>query len=181
LTLFSVTYACVSPVKLYTYGQPRTGNTMYAQWINDKIGRDKCFRVVNNLDGVVTTNPLKAKDKPQDDGVVTRNPPKAKDKPQDDYMHHGTEYWTLLPHSSAQTRKCDGDFPKEDSHGSGKYESHVLNPSHFQYFDITYFTPFLSPPSEVASTPPPPEVMSTKKFGPHIRLRGLPSPADIDQ
>ncbi|KAF9460237.1 Alpha/Beta hydrolase protein [Collybia nuda] len=72
------------PVKIYTYGQPRTGNAAYAQWVEDGVDLSNIFRSVNRNDPfphVPTT--LRG------------------------YMHHGTEYWTCGEgNTAADTREC---------------------------------------------------------------------------
>ncbi|EIN12299.1 alpha/beta-hydrolase [Punctularia strigosozonata HHB-11173 SS5] len=64
------------PMRLYTYGQPRTGNAVYATWVNDNFA-DNSFRVVHRDDCV-----------PQ---LIVEAI---------GYQHHGTEYWQLTDPSS---------------------------------------------------------------------------------
>ncbi|KAJ7629248.1 Alpha/Beta hydrolase protein [Mycena polygramma] len=107
-------------VKLYTYGQPRTGNAVFATWINTLIKPEKCFRVVHSNDGVPTMAPEML-----------------------GYMHHSTEYWALSPHSPQQTRICTGAGLLEDPRGSKKIPTTGINPAHLSYFGIFYMTPYL--------------------------------------
>jgi hypothetical protein len=39
-----------SPLCLYTYGQPRTGNSGYAEFVNDVVGVDNVYRSVHGSD-----------------------------------------------------------------------------------------------------------------------------------
>ncbi|PPQ76737.1 hypothetical protein CVT24_012459 [Panaeolus cyanescens] len=57
-------------VRMYTYGQPRTGNPDYANWVNVLFGTGKAYRVTH------TTDP------------VPHLPEQFMG-----YAHHGTEYW----------------------------------------------------------------------------------------
>ncbi|KAF9034808.1 Alpha/Beta hydrolase protein [Panaeolus papilionaceus] len=66
------------PVRMYTYGQPRTGNQDYATYINSNFGSGKAFRVTHTTDPVVQI-PLKNMG----------------------YVHHGVEYWIKKDPSSA--------------------------------------------------------------------------------
>ena len=43
-------------VRMYTYGQPRTGNDAYAYWVNDQFG-DQAFRSTHTDDGQVSCFP----------------------------------------------------------------------------------------------------------------------------
>ncbi|KAF9456127.1 Alpha/Beta hydrolase protein [Collybia nuda] len=77
------------PVKIYTYGQPRTGNAKYASWVEDGVDRSNIFRSVNKNDPGPTSIPHVP---------FTRL----------NYMHHGTEYWTCGDgNTSDDTRECN--------------------------------------------------------------------------
>ncbi|KAJ7892556.1 Alpha/Beta hydrolase protein [Mycena olivaceomarginata] len=106
-------------LRLYTYGQPRVGNPVFAAWVNTAIGPERSFRVVHTFDGVPTMAPELL-----------------------GYMHHSTEYWALSPHSPQQTRICNGAGLAEDPQGSKKIPSTGINLPHFSYFGI-YMTPYL--------------------------------------
>ncbi|KAJ7090136.1 Alpha/Beta hydrolase protein [Mycena epipterygia] len=107
-------------VRLYTYGQPRTGNAVFATWVDTLITPQRSFRVVHSNDGVPTMVPMAL-----------------------GYMHHSTEYWALSPHSPQQTRICNGAGLLEDPQGSMKLPSTGINPAHLSYFGIFYMTPYL--------------------------------------
>jgi len=107
-------------VKMYTYGQPRTGNEIYARWVEQVITPARSFRVVHSLDGVPTMVPR----------ILG-------------FRHHSTEYWALSPHSPQQTRVCIGNDGEEDPEGSMKIPTTGINPPHLMYFGIFYMTPFL--------------------------------------
>ncbi|KAJ7221296.1 Alpha/Beta hydrolase protein [Mycena pura] len=101
-TLFPTT-----AVRLYTYGQPRVGNAVFAAWVNTAIGPERSFRVVHTFDGVPTMA-----------------------SEWHGYMHHSTEYWSLSPHSPQQTRICNGAGLAEDPQGSKKIPCAGINPPH---------------------------------------------------
>ncbi|EIN03839.1 alpha/beta-hydrolase [Punctularia strigosozonata HHB-11173 SS5] len=76
-----------SPIRMYTYGQPRTGDPSYAFWVNDKFGAN-AFRVIPSVPTLI----------PQLIG----------------YRHHGIEYWQFQdPAAAANTTQCaaDGEDP----------------------------------------------------------------------
>ncbi|KAK6980921.1 Alpha/beta-hydrolase [Favolaschia claudopus] len=114
-------------VKMYTYGQPRTGNAILAAWINTLIGPERISRSDCNSLSVVHSN----------DGVPTMAPRAL------GFVHHGTEYWALSPHSPQQTRICNAAGLEEDPHGSMKLPTTGINPAHLSYFGIFYMTPYL--------------------------------------
>ncbi|KAJ2898206.1 alpha/beta-hydrolase [Zalerion maritima] len=66
--------------KTYTFGQPRTGDPAFADYIDSILGPDVLFRVTHENDGVPQT-------------VTTA----------DGYRHHGTEYWETDPAGGANT------------------------------------------------------------------------------
>ncbi|KAJ7243920.1 alpha/beta-hydrolase [Mycena haematopus] len=122
-SLAGITLQMIFPtaqVRYYTYGQPRTGNAVYATWVNALIGPEKSFRVVHTFDGVPTMAPEML-----------------------GYVHHSTEYWALSPHSPQQTRICNAAGLGEDPQGSKKIPSTGINPAHLVYFGIFYMTPYL--------------------------------------
>ncbi|TFY75363.1 hypothetical protein EWM64_g8649 [Hericium alpestre] len=108
-----------TPIRMYTYGQPRTGNDAYAYWVNDQLGAN-AFRAVHTSDGVPTLIPTSV-----------------------GYRHHGVEYWQKLdPPSAANTKQCAADG--EDPTCSASVPSQGINLAHTIYFDILATTPFCS-------------------------------------
>jgi len=106
-------------VRMYTYGQPRTGNDAYAYWINDQFG-DQAFRSTHTTDGVPTIIPTAL-----------------------GYRHHGIEYWqTPDPPSAANTRECAADG--EDPTCSASIASEGIDLAHTIYYGILAITPFCS-------------------------------------
>jgi len=106
-----------SAVRMYTYGQPRTGNDNYAFWINDQLG-DQVFRSTHTNDGVPTIIPILL-----------------------GYRHHGIEYWQNPdPASANHTKECAADG--EDPTCSASIIPSLLDfitPAHFDYYGIQPF------------------------------------------
>jgi len=96
-------------VKLYTYGQPRTGNGAWASLVDSVVGTSNIYRAVHTFDGVPTIIPTFV-----------------------GYQHHGTEFWNYaeLP-SAGHTKQCSGD---EDSSCSKSIPSSGINLAHATYF-----------------------------------------------
>ncbi|KAF9034807.1 alpha/beta-hydrolase [Panaeolus papilionaceus] len=109
------------PVRMYTYGQPRTGNPSYASWINANFGTGKAFRVTHTTDPVVQI-PTKAMG----------------------FAHHGVEYW--IRRDLASPANVDSCNPNgEDKNCSDKVPlllAAALLPAHLVYMNIPSFTPF---------------------------------------
>ncbi|KAJ2915425.1 hypothetical protein MD484_g5008, partial [Candolleomyces efflorescens] len=94
------------PLRLYTYGQPRTGDPNYALLLNREVGSRNIYRGVNALDGVPTIIPTRV-----------------------GYRHHGTEYWTFpYPSTAENTRSCDPSG--EDPSCSARIISTGINADH---------------------------------------------------
>ncbi|KAJ7108930.1 lipase [Mycena crocata] len=95
-------------IKLYTYGQPRTGDAKFASYVEATIGVANIFR----------------------DGVPTLVPRFL------GYEHHGTEYWQsrdpgLFTSAPTTVTKCVG---KEDPACSDSIFSTGINAAHIFYF-----------------------------------------------
>ncbi|KAI0318750.1 alpha/beta-hydrolase [Amylostereum chailletii] len=106
-------------VRMYTYGQPRVGNTLYALFVDFSLSFN-IFRVVHT-----------------DDGVPTIIPPVL------GYRHHVFEYFQNPdPPSAATTRICDATG--EDPTCSDSIPSGGINLAHPVYFGIVATTPFCS-------------------------------------
>ncbi|KAF8644797.1 hypothetical protein AX16_008259 [Volvariella volvacea WC 439] len=125
------------PLKLYTYGQPRTGNDAFARLVEQRIGVDNIFRAVHTSDGVPTIL-FKAIG----------------------YRHFATEYWNFRdPPSPANTRKCNGG---DDPTCSDSILSGGINIPHVSYFGqgkhsshhSQGITPTNKPPSSYGIEPP---------------------------
>lgn len=105
-------------VRMYTYGQVRTGNDVYAFWVNDKFGTN-AYRSVHTTD------------------IVPHLIPQAIG-----YRHHGIEYWENPdPASPENTTQCaaDGEDPDcSDSVVFGDADAHLV------YYGIPNSTPFCS-------------------------------------
>jgi len=96
-------------VRLFTYGQPRTGDTAYADLVEAIVGGDNVFRAVHTWDGVPTMIPESL-----------------------GYHHHAREYWQFEePANSSTIRRCEGQEDPECSHS---ILSTGINPAHAVYF-----------------------------------------------
>ncbi|PAV23307.1 alpha beta-hydrolase [Pyrrhoderma noxium] len=96
-------------LRLFTYGQPRTGNVEYAQMTERLIGAANILRAVHTTDGVPTIIPQ----------VLG-------------YRHHATEFWNFKdPSIPANVKQCEGE---EDPTCSDSIPSQGINVAHTQYF-----------------------------------------------
>ncbi|KAH8929916.1 alpha/beta-hydrolase [Atractiella rhizophila] len=108
-----------SPVRMYTYGQPRTGNNAWAFWVNSLFG-ENAKRGVNADDGVPTLIPVEI-----------------------GYRHHGIEYWTKdFPATASNTVKCAADG--EDPNCSASIPSGGINLGHTTYYNTLAIVPYCS-------------------------------------
>jgi len=104
-------------VRTYTYGAPRVGNDVFANWVNAQIGVDNLFRFIHTNDGVPTMLPTYL-----------------------GYEHHATEYWQNPdPATAASVKKCSGN---EDSTCSKSKLSGGINAAHLTYFGTSASTTF---------------------------------------
>ncbi|KAF8057417.1 alpha/beta-hydrolase [Lyophyllum atratum] len=72
------------PIRMYTYGQPRTGNSAYATWVNQQFGPGKHFRGENHIPMVILSL------------ILTLLA-----------LSTGVEYWTYLDSlTSSYTKQC---------------------------------------------------------------------------
>ncbi|TDL21691.1 alpha/beta-hydrolase [Rickenella mellea] len=93
-----------SNVRLFTFGQPRTGNPAYAALVESVVGTSNIFR----------------------DGVPTIIPQSA------GYQHHAVEFWNFAdPPTAANVKQCTGD---EDPTCSDSIPSGGINQAHLTYF-----------------------------------------------
>jgi hypothetical protein len=75
-------------ITTYTFGQPRIGNTAYADMIDRVLIFGKMFRVAHFNDGVPQTITIR-----------------------DGYRHHSTEFWENDPAGAETTIQCSGKEP----------------------------------------------------------------------
>ncbi|KAJ7189503.1 alpha/beta-hydrolase [Mycena pura] len=103
--------------RTYSYGAPRTGNAVFAQYVNAEFGA-RAFRVVHTNDGVPTMIPTAL-----------------------GYRHHGIEYWQHVdPPSPSTTLRCAASG--EDPCCSASIPSGGITPAHATYLGIIVPTPF---------------------------------------
>jgi hypothetical protein len=96
-------------VKLYTFGQPRTGNSVYASLVETALGDSNIFRAVHTFDGVPTMVPRVF-----------------------GYHHHSTEYWQFAePAEATHVQRCLGP---EDPMCSDSIASKGIDVAHAVYF-----------------------------------------------
>lgn len=83
--------AAGNTVTVYTYGEPRNGNTAWTTYLQSLVPTSRYFRVTHANDG------------------VPQIPPKELG-----FQHHGTEYWESKSsnNTAASTYKCDHTEPK---------------------------------------------------------------------
>ncbi|RYP47483.1 hypothetical protein DL768_006455 [Monosporascus sp. mg162] len=77
-------------VTTFTYGQPRTGNQAFADFVDQQAPQGKMFRVTHANDGVPQV-------------VSTSN----------GYSHHSTEFWQEDAAIAAGTFQCSGQEPQD--------------------------------------------------------------------
>ncbi|KAJ1991631.1 hypothetical protein H4R33_001293 [Dimargaris cristalligena] len=116
-SVLAATYICVysphwkSRLRVFTYGEPRVGNLVFAQYY-DSLGIPT-QRVVNRND------------------IVARAPPKALG-----YRHHGSEVW--LRASDGLAIYCPGQLPLESKECSDGVETLKYSMTdHFNYLGAT--------------------------------------------
>ncbi|KAJ5372272.1 Lipase class 3 [Penicillium concentricum] len=102
-------------VRLYTFGEPRTGNLAYASYMNENFDvaspeATRLFRVTHADDGIPNLPPA-----------------------EQGYVHSGVEYWSVEPHSASSTFVCSGSEVQccEAQGGQG------VNDAHVTYFGMT--------------------------------------------
>ncbi|TDL21692.1 alpha/beta-hydrolase [Rickenella mellea] len=98
-----------SSVRMFTFGQPRTGNAAYASLVESVVGTSNIFRAVHTSDGVPTLIPQAV-----------------------GYRHHAVEFWNFAdPPTAANVKQCSGE---EDPTCSDSIPSGGINAAHLTYF-----------------------------------------------
>jgi len=106
-----------SPIQMYTYGQPRTGNAAFATMVNNMFGTD-AFRFVHTTDGVPTIIPQTL-----------------------GYRHHAFEYFQNPdPASAATVKMCNASG--EDATCSDSIPSRGIDAAHLTYLNRVADAPF---------------------------------------
>ncbi|EIW83509.1 alpha beta-hydrolase [Coniophora puteana RWD-64-598 SS2] len=99
-------------VRLFTFGQPRTGNAAYADIVEVLLAESSIYRATHSWDGVPTMIPVEF-----------------------GYRHHATEYWHFEdPAEPEHVRMCEGE---EDPECSASIPSSGINWAHMRYFGQT--------------------------------------------
>ncbi|KAI5120004.1 hypothetical protein M0805_008465 [Coniferiporia weirii] len=98
------------PLKVYTYGQPRTGNSAYASLAEDLIGAGNIYRTVETYDGVATIPPTSF-----------------------GYEHHATQYW-VYQDSNTDPGNVDVCVGREDPNCSDSIPFLGIDDAHLRYF-----------------------------------------------
>ncbi|OCB91944.1 alpha/beta-hydrolase [Sanghuangporus baumii] len=98
-----------TPLRVFTFGQPRTGDSAYADLVERLVGVDNIYRAVHTYDGVPTLIPQAL-----------------------GYRHHGTEFWNFEDPSTVDNVKvCSG---QEDPTCSDSIPTTGINLAHIYYF-----------------------------------------------
>ncbi|KAL8376654.1 hypothetical protein RB595_007661 [Gaeumannomyces hyphopodioides] len=109
-------------VTTYTYGQPRTGNKAYADFVDQRAPAGAMFRVTHANDGV-----------PQAVAVASG------------YQHHSTEYWQENGAVAAGVFQCTGQEPTDCNNsvrGTGLGPGGVgINAAHLSYMGVSTGNP----------------------------------------
>ncbi|KAH6918977.1 Alpha/Beta hydrolase protein [Coprinopsis sp. MPI-PUGE-AT-0042] len=99
------------PIRIYSYGAPRIGNSVFASWVDRRVGVENMFRIVHTMDDIPEYLPAGA-----------------------GFEHHATKYWQFKdPASPTTVKRCLGDkhptCPKPLSSGT-------RHRAHMRYFGI---------------------------------------------
>ncbi|RDA87047.1 hypothetical protein CP532_3231 [Ophiocordyceps camponoti-leonardi (nom. inval.)] len=110
-------------IKTYTFGQPRTGNQQYADFVDDLTSRETMFRVTHTNDGVPQMAPTAL-----------------------GFRHHATEYWQSVDDPiAAKTFRCIGQEPVDCNNslrGKGLGPLGIgINKAHFHYAGVSVGNP----------------------------------------
>lgn len=111
---------------VYTYGQPRTGNQKYADYV------DLLFPPASESESGQTPTNAMFRATHADDGVA--QVPVQKDG----YRHHSTEYWIPPPGGDHPVLACTGQEPRDCNQRTRGYP---LNHAHFSYFGVSMGDP----------------------------------------
>jgi feruloyl esterase len=109
---------------VYTFGEPRTGNPAWADYVDSILPPGKMFRVTHANDGVPQTITIK-----------------------DGFKHHSTEYWQAdkKKYSAGLTQKCSGQEPPDCNNsekGTGVGPHAIgINDAHINYSGISVGNP----------------------------------------
>ncbi|RYP05627.1 hypothetical protein DL765_009776 [Monosporascus sp. GIB2] len=109
-------------VTTFTYGQPRTGNQAYADFVDQQAPQGKMFRATHANDGVPQV-------------ISTSN----------GYRHHSTEFWQKDAATAAGTFQCSGQEPQDCNNsvrGTGLGPGGIgINAAHLEYFGMSIGNP----------------------------------------
>ncbi|KAF9792926.1 Alpha/Beta hydrolase protein [Thelephora terrestris] len=98
-------------IRLFTFGQPRTGNLAFSRFVEELLGPINIYRAVHRYDGVPTIIPRRL-----------------------GYHHFLTEYWqTKYLAKPSHVRRCTES--SEDRHCSRSITSTGINADHSVYFN----------------------------------------------
>ncbi|OJD35842.1 feruloyl esterase a [Diplodia corticola] len=110
------------PVTTYTFGEPRTGNAAWADFVDQQAPPGNMFRVTHANDGVPQTIPTS-----------------------DGYRHHSTEYWQRDEATPAGVFQCFGQEPTDCNNavrGTGLGANGIgINAAHLEYLGISTGNP----------------------------------------
>jgi len=121
--LASLAASALKPKQVYTFGEPRNGDSGYASYLANIVPDSRYFRVTHYNDG------------------VPQIPPTALG-----YQHHGTEYWEMVSTgiNAGNTKKCPGVEPT-NCILSTDFGSNPLNGAHIQYTDMVVAAMLFNP------------------------------------
>ncbi|RYO89513.1 hypothetical protein DL764_008566 [Monosporascus ibericus] len=109
-------------VTTFTYGQPRTGNPEFANFVDQQAPEGKMFRVTHANDGVPQV-------------VLTSS----------GYSHHSTEFWQEDAATADGTFQCSGQEPEDCNNsvrGTGLGAGGIgINAAHLEYLGISIGNP----------------------------------------
>lgn len=109
-------------VTTYTFGEPRTGNPAWADFVDQQAPQGKMFRVTHANDGVPQTIPTS-----------------------DGYRHHSTEFWQRDKATPSGVFQCSGQEPGDCNNsvrGTGLGANGIgINAAHLEYLGVSTGNP----------------------------------------
>lgn len=126
----------------YTYGQPRTGNQEYADYVDLMFPSSPEPGKTN----------IMARSSHANDGVAQVPTQKS------GYRHHSTEFWIPPPGAGEQVVQCDGQEPPDCNQ---RRRGIPLNRAHFSYYGTSIGNPMNK---QAACEGPPGNKISKHRF-----------------